>query len=155
MFKLGDRVTMKSLGQFDGQAGVRVGMAGTVKNIQGGFVIPGDAAYVVFDEHLIGVHAGNTRWIGVACLELVPAAPKLKGFQVGDRVIVVRGNDITCEMESLHDEKLFGRFGVITAVKDAVYDYAVRFENFEGWGNGQWGINKTNLRRVTVQNVNG
>lgn len=164
MFKVGDRVRIKSLGDFDAQAGVTVGMVGTVKNILGCFVIPGDAAYVVFDEHLIGGGAGNTRWIGVACLELVPSAPKRKGFKVGDRVVVVRGNKDQDEVHDLEEVGLLGRFGVIADLGDQDFKYVLKFEGWDrGWhGNCDecdsfWGFDTTtNLRFVqTVQNVNG
>jgi hypothetical protein len=92
------------------------------------------------------------------CPNRIPP-PAKKGFQVGDRVIVVRfPND---DHDTVADfEDVYGRIGEIAAViqdhEDSVYDYTVRFPGWwKGWAPGEesgdgchWGVYHRNLRRV-------
>jgi hypothetical protein len=83
-----------------------------------------------------------------------------KGYQVGDKVVVVRfADDDTDDSEFEH---VYGRIGTIAAViqdhHDTVYDYTVEFPGWSGgWLDGDdsgleygphWGVYNRNLRRV-------
>jgi hypothetical protein len=163
MFKIGDRVRVKSLGVQDANNGVVIGATGIIRDIQphSDFYY-GDAIGVEFARPgaVYGIVPGvvNGRWIGSDHLELVAAEPVRKGFQVGDEVIVVRGRDQD-EANDFDQLGLLGRFGVIAPedtgkidYNDEGFKYIVKFQDWgEGWGSGcdYWGFDSTvSLRRV-------
>lgn len=83
-----------------------------------------------------------------------------KGFQVGDKVVVVRfPNEDPADVSDF--EHVYGRMGEIAAViqdhEDNIYDYTVKFAGWEGgWALDEedphfgphWGVYHRNLRRV-------
>lgn len=86
-------------------------------------------------------------------------SPAKKGFQVGDRVIVVRfPNDPHWTVSDFED--VYGRIGEIAEVirtrEDSMYDYTVKFPDWNGgWDTEDrtkegphWGVYHKNLRRV-------
>jgi hypothetical protein len=89
---------------------------------------------------------------------LVPP-PAKKGFQVGDRVVVVRFPNDPPEIADEYDH-VYGMIGEIAEVicnrGEASYDYTVRFPGWlGGWSNEEtfedgehWGVLHKNLRRV-------
>lgn len=167
MFKPGDRVQVRVLASGDNDVGVFIGYTGTVTLASKNSMID-NAIYVIFDEKIESYNKDNGRYLPSENLELyrvqVPAKKVKHGFKIGDKVVVVRGSNLSIledeyEQKDLDRYKLFGEFGVITDVSfnnedNYGYDTTVKIASFtEGWGdsNSQWGINKHNLRRVVTK----
>lgn len=98
-------------------------------------------------------------WFGKKAESLPLVNPEIrKGFQVGDKVVVVRfPNEGTDDVADF--EHVYGRIGTIAAVirdhAESVYDYTVKFEGWmDGWdetdhtAGPHWGVYHRNLRRV-------
>jgi hypothetical protein len=152
MFKHGDKVRVKAVTSVDTLRGVFVGYTGMVIDAPKNSCVANETAYVVFDEKIESYNKDNGRYLPSANLELIQSEKKKRGFQVGDKVVVVRGR-YPSELES---KGLLGRFGKVVEVVETFV--TVRFSDWrEGWDfnkicvNDCWAVDNSCVRRVVTK----